>query len=463
MSGFIDEGKISRILGQSTYASDDDIEGAIEKAKKLKGLSLEQATMLLNAKKAGHKKMIYSAAKEIKQNIYGTRLVLFAPLYLSNYCINNCLYCGFRRDNKELRRKCLGFDEIKNEVGALLNEGHKRLLLVVGEHPEFSNIEYLEKSIESVYSVKHEKTEIRRVNVNCAPLSFEEFKRLKACKIGTYQLFQETYHKETYEKAHPPGPKADYDKRIGAMDLAFKAGIDDLGIGVLFGLHDYKFETLALLMHANYLDKTYGVGPHTISVPRIEPALNAPLANNPSAPVSDEDFKQMVAVIRMAVPYTGMILTTRERAQFRDEVFSVGISQISGGSKTNPGGYSKKKPDTKNEEQFVLSDKRTLAELVKDVCKMGYLPSFCTGCYRIGRTGDYFMQFAKSGKIQNFCHPNAILTFKEYLIDYADEELKKIGNKVIEKEIENIPDEKRREITVSRLKEIENGKRDLYF
>ncbi|MEM4368023.1 MAG: [FeFe] hydrogenase H-cluster radical SAM maturase HydG, partial [Candidatus Anstonellales archaeon] len=375
----------------------------------------------------------------------------------------NCLYCGFRKDNKELKRKTLTMEELRREIEILISEGHKRVLLVAGEDLRHTNIDYLEKAIKTVYETKVSNGEIRRLNINVAPLSLENFKRLKKAKIGTYQLFQETYHCETYKKMHPQGPKADYLKRLYAMDLAQQAGIDDVGIGVLFGLYDYKFEVLCLLLHAEHLEKEYGTGPRTISVPRLEPALNAPISTNPPYPVSDEEFKKLVAIIRLAVPYTGMILSTRENQQMRNELFALGISQISAGSRTNPGGYYESKINPLNESQFQIHDTRTTSQVIHDVCKLGFLPSFCTACYRSGRTGDYFMQFAKSGNIQNFCHPNAILTFKEYLLDYADDEMKEFGNRIIEKELLKIPNQTIRNETIKKLKLLEEGKRDLYF
>lgn len=463
MIDFIQEDKIHSIFREYSNPSDNEIKSTIQNAKKLNGLSLEETAILLQTKNPKLINQIFSTAKEIKEKIYGSRLVLFAPLYLSNHCANNCLYCGFRKDNLELKRKTLTLEEIEKEVNSLLKEGHKRLLLVAGEHPTQTNIDYLEKAIETVYSVKKEKGEIRRVNINTAPLSLEEFKRLKSCGIGTYQLFQETYHPETYKKMHPSGPKSNYSKRLEAIELALKAGIDDLGIGALFGLYDYKFEALALLSHTQYLDKEYGIGPHTISIPRIESALNAPIANSPPYPVSDFDFKKLVAILRLAVPYTGLILSTRESSKLRNEVFSLGISQISAGSRTNPGAYSESKNNPADESQFELHDSRTLSEVVQDICKLGFLPSFCTACYRSGRTGDKFMKFAKSGEIQNFCLPNALLTFKEYLIDYGTLEVKEIGEKVIQKELENIPNQNIQNETKNKLNSLEKGKRDPYF
>ena len=464
MVGFIDEERIERALAENSNPSAERCREIIAKAGKLKGLTIEETAVLLQAKDTEVVKELLSTAKKVKEAIYGSRLVLFAPLYLSNFCVNNCLYCGFRKDNKKLVRRIITMDELRKETEALLDEGHKRLLLVAGEDLNLTNIGYLEKAIEAVYSVRKGNGEIRRVNINVAPLSLEDFKRLKAAKIGTYQSFQETYHYETYRKMHPSGPKSDYLTRLNVMDLAQEAGIDDVGIGALFGLYDYRFEVLALLMHAEHLEKKFGTGPHTISMPRLEPALDTPLAEKPPSPVSDDDFKKMVAVIRLAVPYTGMILSTRESTAMRNEVFSYGISQISAGSRTTPGGYSDKTENKFDEAQFAIHDTRSTAEVVKDICGMGYIPSFCTACYRLGRTGDYFMQFAKSGDIQNYCLPNALLTFKEYLMDYADPEGREIGEKVIAREVENIPDPKKRELTKQRLKEIaERGKRDLYF
>lgn len=462
-AGFLDEEEINRVIETAAEPSEERVEKALEKAGRTEGLSLEEAAALLSTTDRELEARIFSSAKEVKKKIYGSRLVLFAPLYLSNYCANNCLYCGFRADNRGLKRKCLSTGEIKSEVGALLDSGHKRLLLVAGEHPSFSNIDYLEDAVKTVYSVKRENSEIRRVNVNAAPMGVEDFRRLKEAGIGTYQLFQETYHLETYKRMHPSGPKADYFRRLDAVGAAMEAGIDDIGIGALFGLYDYKFEVLSLLAHARHMEEKHGVGPHTISVPRIEPALNAPAAANPPQPVSDEEFKRLVAVLRLAVPYTGIILSTRESAETRNQVFSLGVSQISGGSRTNPGGYSENNTNPLDEAQFALNDNRTLEELVKDVCELGFLPSFCTSCYRSSRTGDRFMKLAKSGEIQNFCLPNAILTFQEYLEDYASPELKKIGEKVIERELPNIPRQGVREATMLKLEETKKGRRDRYF
>lgn len=459
---FINENKIKELLRQNKNTDSDKIKQIIKKSKNLKGINLTEVATLLQCEDKELISLMLNTAKYIKEQIYGNRLVLFAPLYLTNNCNNNCLYCAFRKDNKYLKRSQLTQEQIKKEVEELLKEGHKRLLVVAGENS--NNIDYTIESIKTIYETKLDKGEIRRINVNIAPLPLEQFQNLKKAGIGTYQLFQETYHLDTYKKVHPSGPKADYENRLLVMDRAMQAGIDDVGIGVLFGLYNYKFETLALLMHCQHLEEKFGVGPHTLSIPRIEPALNAPMANNIPYPVSDQDFKKLVAILRIAVPYTGMILSTRESADFRDEVIDLGISQISAGSRTNPGAYTKKEQThTPNAEQFSLSDTRTQAEVISDILDKGYLPSFCTACYRTGRTGHDFMELAKPGEIKNFCIPNCILTFKEYLLDYGTNELKKKGNLIIQKEIKKITNQKIKEKTIEKLDHINQGKRDLYF
>lgn len=460
---FINETKINEILKNCNDPDNKKIDAVIEKGMQLKGLSLEDVALLLQCEDNQQLEKIFTAAKNIKENIYGNRLVMFAPLYITNYCANNCLYCGFRCDNKELKRKRLSIEEIKEEVERMEDEGHKRLLLVAGEDSGTSNIEYLESVIKTIYSIKKGQGAIRRININVAPLSINEYQKLHEIGIGTYQLFQETYHFDTYKKMHPYGPKADYLKRLYAIDDAQEGGIDDVGIGVLFGLYDYKFELLALIMHAKHLEKQYGVGPHTVSVPRIRPALNAPLANEIPYPIPDKDFKKLVAIIRLALPYTGIILSTREKANFRDEVIELGVSQISAGSKTNPGAYKEKKEENRETEQFHLEDERSQREVIKDIIKKGHLPSFCTACYRTGRTGEDFMHLAKPGDIKNFCLPNSILTFKEYVIDYGDEELKQMADNLIKKELKDIPNETIRKNTENKLTELTKGTRDLYF
>jgi len=461
----IDESKINEALEKNKNPSNEKVRHILKKALKLEGLDLEDAACLLNMDSNEIlMKELFAIAFRIKNAIYGNRLVLFAPLYVSNYCSNDCLYCGFRKSNNEMKRKILTDDKIKKEVEILEKQGHKRILMLMGEHFKEYGFDDFLKAIETAYSVKTKKNgEIRRINVEIPPLSIEEFKKLKEAKIGTFTMFQETYHKETYEKMHPFGKKSDYYWRLEAMDRAQKAGIDDVGIGVLFGLYEHKFEVLALLMHAQHLDKTFSTGPHTISIPRLEPAQNAPVANNPPYPVSDEDFKKLVAVIRCSVPYTGMILSTRENAKMRRELFHLGVSQISAGSKTNPGGYNEARINPENEEQFALSDTRPTPAVIKDMMKQRFIPSFCTACYRAGRTGKDFMDLAKPGLIQNFCQPNALLTLQEYLEGYADEEAISIGERLVKKEAEKIKNKKIKYEFFKRLEKIKNGERDLYF
>lgn len=449
-----------QIYGYLNGPAPDPVEKIIEKSLDLRGLSLAETAKLLLAEDEKQMKSIFQAARKIKEKIYGNRLVLFAPLYTTNECSNNCLYCAFRRDNKKIKRRSLTLEEIRREVEILEAEGHKRILLVAGEDPKQSGIGRLEKIIQTIYQTKIGRGEIRRVNVNVAPLSIEDFKRLKRTGIGTYQLFQETYHRGTYEACHPSGPKSDYEYRLTAMDRALQAGLGDVGIGALFGLYDYKFEALSLLAHAQHLDKIYNIGPHTISVPRIEPAQGAPLAKKPPHPVSDQEFKKLVAVLRLAVPYTGIILSTRETVRLRDELFGLGVSQISAGSRTDPGGYAK---EAAAGSQFTLYDTRKTEQVVSDILKLGYLPSFCTACYRSGRTGQDFMDLAKPGEISEFCRVNGILTFAEYLEDYASSEVKKLGGKRIEFFLKEIKNQALRGEAVARLKRLKAGERDLYF
>ncbi len=462
MKSFIDVQRIENILERNKGASESRIKEIIKKARLLKGLDLEDTAALLGSKDKELAEEVFRAARFVKESIYGTRLVLFAPLYLSNICSNNCVYCSFRADNKDMPRKSLTMDEIKRNVEILEREGHKRLLLVAAEDPKASTIEYLKKAIDAVYSTKVENGSIRRVNVNIAPLSLEEFRELKKTGIGTYQLFQETYHPGMYRLVHPAGPKKDYENRLFAMDKAQEAGIDDVGIGVLFGLYDHKFEVLALLEHSNYLDKKFGVGPHTISVPRLKPAYGAPLTGKEPYPVSDEEFKSIVAILRLAVPYTGMILSTRESASFRDEVIALGISQISAGSRTDPGGYETERKGEKG-GQFELEDTRPQLVVIKEMLKNGFFPSFCTACYRLRRTGKDFMDLAKPGDIKNFCLPNCLLTFKEYALDYGDAELKEKAEKIIDLEIGKITNPSVKAKTKEKLKLLATGRRDLYF
>ena len=451
----IDETKINEIIANSTNSSNEVINSIIKKSKELKGLSIEDAGALLSCNDENLLQTLFDTSKQIKNEIYGNRVVIFAPLYISNLCKNNCTYCAFRQENNQIQRVKLSDDEINHEVLCLLYEGHKRLLVVAGES---SDIDFVTNSIKTIYDTKADKLSIRRVNVNIAPLSIEDFKKLKESKIGTYQLFQETYHHETYKKVHPSGPKSDYDFRLEAMDRAMDAGIEDVGIGALFGLYDYKFEVLSLIAHAKHLETKYGVGPHTVSVPRIEPAQNAPDANKILHDINDEDFKKIISIIRLALPYTGIILSTRENAKLRDELLSLGVSQISAGSSTSVGGYSK----DDDVGQFNINDNRTHQKVIDDMIDNGYMPSFCTACYRTGRTGEDFMDLAKPGEIKKFCLPNCLITFKEYASDFGDEKFKIKASKIIDLELEAM-DEKTKIHTQNKLDEIEKGKRDLYF
>jgi 2-iminoacetate synthase len=464
MRDFIDDHKIEAILAKAASPPRERIMELIKKSKNLKGLTPEETAVLLQTEDRELIEEIWKTAREIKEAIYGNRLVLFAPLYIANYCANNCLYCGFRRDNKELKRVALTMEQIANEVRVLEQEGHKRLLMLCGEHPNRSSLDYFIEAIETAYGVTTgHGGEIRRINVEIAPQAIDGFKRLKAARIGTYVLFQETYHHETYKKMHPRGPKSDYAWRLTAMDRAMEGGIDDVGIGALFGLHDYKFEVLGLLFHALHLEDKFGVGPHTISIPRLEPAMNAPAAIKPPRPVSDQNFKKLVAVIRMAVPYTGMILSTRESAELRRDVFELGISQISAGSRTNPGGYQEDSTENFRAAQFNLGDTRTLDDVILDITQHNHIPSFCTACYRLGRTGADFMDLAKPGLIQKFCRTNAMLTFKEYLMDYASPETREAGERMLVELVEQTRQAGTKKTLQSRLKKIEYGKRDLYI
>ena len=464
MNNFIDEEKIHSLIKQKENPIKSEIKRALNKALQLKGLDLEEVAALVSIKDKGLLKELFKTAFQIKNEIYGSRLVLFAPLYTSNHCSNNCLYCGFRKDNKGMKRRCLTIDEIKQETKLILQQGHKRILMLMGESSEECSFDYFLKSIEAAYSVKDEKgSSIRRINIEIAPLTEEEFKKLSKARIGTYAVFQETYHEETYKKMHPFGKKSDYEWRLFTMDRALKNGLSDVGIGALFGLYDYRFEVLALLQHAKHLDELYGIGPHTISIPRIEPAQNAPASQKIPHPVSDDDFKKLVAVLRCAVPYTGMILSTREPAGMRQQLFNLGVSQISAGSKTNPGGYKETIINPENKGQFSISDTRSTGEIISSVIKQGFVPSFCTGCYRKGRVGKDFMELAKPGLIKLHCLPNALTTLKEYLVDYADENTSKAGEALIQKELNNIPSKERKNKTGEYLKKIENGERDLYF
>ncbi len=437
------------------------IDSIIKKARERKGLSHREASVLLACDIPEKIQELYELAEQIKKDFYGNRIVMFAPLYLSNYCVNGCVYCPYHIKNKHMARKKLTQEEVAGEVKALQDMGHKRLAIEAGEDPVNNPIEYILECIDTIYKVKHKNGAIRRVNVNIAATTVENYKRLKDAGIGTYILFQETYNKESYEKLHPTGPKHDYAYHTEAMDRAMEAGIDDVGLGVLFGLELYRYEYCALLMHAEHLEAVYGVGPHTISVPRIKHADDIdPEAFDNS--ISDEIFYKIAALIRIAVPYTGMIISTRESETVRENIIKLGVSQISGGSRTSVGGYceSERPHDT---EQFDVSDTRSLDDVVNWLMKIGYIPSFCTACYREGRTGDRFMSLCKSGQIQNCCHPNALMTLREYLNDYASEDTKKIGNMLIEKELANVKNDRVREVCRQNLIKIDNGIRDFRF
>lgn len=456
---FIDEELIHRQLESGRERPREEVLAVLAKGREARGIEPEEAAVLLQTENPDLIEEIFRAAREVKLKIYGKRLVLFAPLYLSNYCVNNCHYCGFRRENPNIFRKRLSQEEIREQVKELENLGHKRLLLECGES-SLSDIAFVEEAIATVYAAKNGNGEIRRVNVNIAATTVNDYRRLKAAKIGTYQLFQETYHRATYDALHE-GPKKDYERQILAHDRAQEAGIDDVGLGVLFGLYDYRFEVMSLLYHARHLEETFGVGPHTISVPRWRPAPGVDFKLRHA--VSDIDFKKLIAILRLAVPYTGMIISTRESVEMRTDAFSLGISQTSAGSRTSPGAYGRNGESPEESEQFRVADHRAPDEVIRSICEQGYLPSFCTACYRRGRTGKEFMEVAKPGDIQGLCAPNAILTFKEYLLDYAAAETRRAGEDSLHRHMEEVPAGALREETKRRLQKIEEGARDLYF
>lgn len=462
---FINDGEI---LDTLKYADENKgnaelIDKIIEKAKLRKGLDHREASVLLACDMPDKLDEIYALARQIKKDFYGDRIVMFAPLYLSNYCVNGCVYCPYHAKNKHICRKKLTQEEVKNEVVALQDMGHKRLAIESGEDPVNNPIEYILECIKTIYSIKHKNGAIRRVNVNIAATTVENYRKLKDAGIGTYILFQETYNKESYEQLHPTGPKHNYNYHTEAMDRAMQGGIDDVGIGVLFGLELYRYELAGLLMHAEHLEAVFGVGPHTISVPRIRRAddIDPDTFDNG---IDDETFAKLVAIIRISVPYTGMIISTRESKKVREKVLLLGVSQISGGSRTSVGGYVEPEEEEENSAQFDVSDQRTLDEVVKWLMELGYIPSFCTACYREGRTGDRFMALCKNGQIQNCCHPNALMTLKEYLMDYASEDTRRVGDEIIEKELLKIPNKKVRKIATEYISEIaNNNKRDFRF
>ncbi len=455
------------ILETLSYASNhksnrEIIKTLIKKARLGEGLNHREATVLLDCMDEDLNEEIFALAEEIKERFYGNRIVMFAPLYLSNYCVNGCVYCPYHFQNKEITRKKLTQEEIKREVMALQDMGHKRLALETGEHPIHCSIEYVLESIKTIYGVKHKNGDIRRVNVNIAATSVENYRKLHEAGIGTYILFQETYHRESYETLHPSGPKHDYIYHTEAMDRAMDGGIDDVGMGVLFGLEGYRYEFAGLLMHAEHLEAVHGVGPHTLSVPRIQHADDID-ADSFTNGINDDIFSKIVACLRLAVPYTGMIISTRESKACREKVLKLGVSQISGGSKTSVGGYVIPEMEDEKSEQFDTSDKRTLDEIVNWLLELGHVPSFCTACYKEGRTGDRFMMLLKSGQIINCCHPNSLITLKEFLMDYASEGTKFLGEQIIAKEIHKIKNEKVKATAMKNLVEIEEGKRSFRF
>ena len=461
---FIDHNEVLETLkyADENKSNVDLIDKIIAKAKLEKGLSHKEAAVLLACDIKEKNDEILNLAKKIKEKYYGNRIVLFAPLYISNYCVNGCVYCPYHAKNKTIPRKKMTQEEIKREVIALQDMGHKRIALETGEDPVNNPIEYVLESIKTIYSIKHKNGAIRRINVNIAATTVENYKKLHEAGIGTYVLFQETYNKESYEKLHPTGPKHNYAYHTEAMDRAMQGGIDDVSLGVLFGLESYMYEFSALLMHAEHLEAAYGVGPHAISVPRIKPANDI----DPNAfdnGIDDETFCKIVACIRIAVPYTGLIISTRESKTCREKVLALGVSQISGGSKTSVGGYDNPKAEDEDSAQFEVSDRRTLDEVVNWLMELGYLPSFCTACYGSGRTGDKFMEICKKQQIHNFCHPNAILTLKEYLTDYASEKTKQTGEILISKELNNIQNKTIKNITIENLSKIEQGERNFKF
>lgn len=463
---FIRDNEIVESLTYGAFAAQeqDVVRTILDQAMDCKGLSAMEAAVLLHVDDEELLDEIFHAAREVKERIYGNRIVLFAPLYVSNYCVNNCQYCGYKQSNTSMSRRRLNNEELIQEVEILQKLGHKRLTLEAGEDPLHCSTDYLIECIETIYSIKVDNGSIRRINVNIAATTEEDYRKLADVGIGTYILFQETYHRPTYHRIHTKGPKRDYDWHTTAMDRAMRAGIDDVGVGVLYGLYDHKYETIAMLLHAEHLEAAFGCGPHTVSVPRLRPAAGVDLDSFPYL-VSDHEFKKIVAVLRLAIPYAGMILSTREDPEFRDQVIKLGISQISAGSCTGVGGYVDTYEGKGNggRSQFEVGDHRSPLEIIKSLCRDGYLPSYCTACYREGRTGDRFMRLAKSGQIHNVCHPNSLLTLQEFLLDYGDEEVREMGKTIIQDNIERIPKASARKVTIDRLERIEAGERDLRF
>ena len=462
LESFIPEDEIFSLLESTKNTTKARVQEIIAKSLDKNRLSPEETATLINCEDPELIQEIYKGARALKEKIYGNRIVLFAPLYVGNECINDCRYCGFRISNKETFRNTLTMEQLEDEVRALEKKGHKRLIMVYGEHNMYSP-EFIRDTVLKTYSVKEGKGEIRRVNINAAPLDVEGFKTVKSSGIGTYQIFQETYHRESYEYFHPTGPKSSYLWRLHGLDRAMEAGIDDLGIGALMGLFDWRFEVMGLLYHTIHLENKYNVGPHTISFPRIEPANNTEMTENPPAGVSDDDFKKLVAILRLAVPYTGLILTAREPIEIRNEVIGFGVSQIDAGSSIGIGDYSHKDEESFKKSQFVLGDQRSLDDVIRELATHGFLPSFCTACYRLGRTGEHFMEFAIPGFVKRFCTPNAMLTVSEYIYDYSSPETIEAINAQLAIEMEEMEEGKIKEELKEKLIRVANGERDLYF
>lgn len=458
-TGIIDEQAIEQTLRNAGRADQATVEDILAKALDLKGLDPEDIAVLARISDPDLLAQLFDTARRVKEEIYGQRLVIFAPLYISNLCANECLYCAFRARNTDVQRRALSMEDVSQETKVLIDQGHKRVLLVAGESYPREGFQYILKAIDAIYQTRSGNGEIRRVNVNVAPLTEDEFKQLKDAKIGTYQIFQETYHRDTYARVHVAGKKTDYDWRLTSLDRAIGAGIDDVGIGVLFGLCDWRFEMLAMMQHIRHLEAHFGVGPHTISVPRLEPATGSDMASHPPRPVTDIDFRKIVAILRIAVPYTGIIMSTRETPNIRRETFALGVSQISAGSRTNPGGYAE--AEHEESSQFSLGDHRPLDEVIRDVAELGYIPSFCTGCYRLGRTGQDFMDLAKPGEIKKHCDPNALSTFQEYLLDYGTESTRVAGAALIEKTLKTM-EPSHRERAEELLAHVRAGRRDVF-
>jgi len=459
---FITPEVIEKLLVEKKNSTDEEFEAVIEKSKKGIRLELDEVSILLNSESKERINRIFETAKSNKERVYGHRVVLFAPLYVGNKCVNNCTYCGFKVDNVDTVRKTLSMDDIQDEIEALEEEGHKRLIMVYGTHPDY-NADFIAATVRKVYSVKTGNGEIRRVNINAAPQSVEDFVKIKDAGIGTYQIFQESYHPETYARVHPSGEKSKFKWRLFGLDRAMRAGIDDIGIGALFGLYDWKYEVLGLMQHVIHLEAEFGVGPHTISFPRLTAANGAVV--DEKYVVKDNELKRIIAILRLAVPYTGLILTARENAEVRKECMELGVSQIDAGTKIEIKGYSKaKEKQNIKKEQFTIGDTRTLDSTMKEMMLDGFVPSFCTACYRLGRTGEHFMEFSKPGFIHQFCTPNAILTMTEYLEDYASDETKKVGQELLEKELKTAKLSDNVKATLAdKIKRVKNGERDLYY